>query len=59
MEIWEENSLAMCLENCCMRSRFSLFLQFHTASRLKHQNIWEACQSVQAGRRYDGQQDWL
>lgn len=37
MEIWEENSLAMCLENCCMRSCFSLFLQFHTASRLKHQ----------------------
>lgn len=37
MEIWEENSLAMCLENCCMRSCFLLFLQFHTASRLKHQ----------------------
>ncbi|XP_023783590.1 prospero homeobox protein 2 [Cyanistes caeruleus] len=38
MEIWEKKkSLSLCLKNCCMRSCFLLFLQFHTNNRLKHQ----------------------
>lgn len=32
-----KKALPPCLESCCMRSCFLLFLQFHTTSRLKHQ----------------------
>lgn len=32
-----KKSLAVCLENCCTRSCFLLFLQFHPTSRPKHQ----------------------
>ncbi|KAI1237723.1 hypothetical protein IHE44_0013809 [Lamprotornis superbus] len=39
MEIWEKRSLAPCLENCCMRSYFLLFLQFHTTSRLNIKHL--------------------
>ncbi|XP_039922612.1 prospero homeobox protein 2 [Hirundo rustica] len=36
-----KKSLDPCLESCSMRSCFLLFLQFHTASRLKHQTSWK------------------